>query len=122
MIKNLHNLIRNQIQIDELICCDCYFDLCFFLLRRKVNFDEMHNWFNNLSNCYYAVAYNTMIVSYYKFLRFEIHNNKDKFVGRNCFETFHKLNDARLCILCINDLFFVLSGRMNECSLCDRDE
>ena len=86
MIKIRHNLIRNQIQIDELICCDCYFDLSFFLLRRKVNFDEMHNWFNNLSNCYYAVAYNAMIGSCYKFLRFEIHNNKDKFVGRNCFQ------------------------------------
>ena len=82
----------------------------------------MHNWFNNLSNCYYAVVYNTMIVSRYKFLKFEIHNNKDKFVGRNCFETFHKQNDVRLCILCINDLFFVLPGRMNEFSLCDCDE
>ena len=82
----------------------------------------MHNRFNNLSNCYYAVPYNTMIVSCYKFLKFEISNNKGKFSGRNCFETFLKQNDARLCILCINDLFFVLSGRMNEFSLCDRDE
>ena len=112
-----HELYSNQMQIYKIICCDCYFDLCFFLLRRKVNFDEMHNRFNNLCDCYYAVAYNTMIVSCYKILRFEISSNDGMLTKGNCFEKFLKQNDSRLCILCINDLFFFLSEKMNEFSL-----
>ena len=117
MIKIEHELIKDQKHIHELLCCDCYFDLCFYLLRRKVIFDEMNNRFSNLSNCYYSVVFNTMIVSCYKMLRFVISSNKDKLYGRNCFETFLKQN-SRLCVLCANDLFFIL-GRMNEFSLCD---
>ena len=123
MIKIEHELIRDQIHINEILCCDCYFDLCFYLLRRKSNFDEIHNTFDNLSNCYSAIACNMMILSCYKMLNFVFDNNRDKFY-RNCFKTFLKINNSRLrlCILCIKDFFFFLSGRMNELSLCVCDE
>ena len=117
MIKIEDELIKDQKHIYELLCCDCYFDLCFYLLRRKVIFDEMNNRFSNLSNCYYSVVFNAMIVSCYKMLRFVISSKKDKLYERNCFETFPKQN-TRLCVLCANDLFFIL-GRMNEFSLRD---
>ena len=123
MIKIEHDFIRDQIHINEILCCDCYFDLCFYLLRRKSNFDEIHNTFDNLSNCYYAIVCNMMILSCYKMLIFVFDNNRDKFY-RNCFKTFLKINNSRLrlCILCIKDFFFFLSGRMNELSLCVCDE
>ena len=102
-----HELIRNQIHINEIFCCDCYLDLCFYLLRRKSNFDEIHNTFDNFSNCYYAMAYHMMILPCYIMLNFVFDNNRDKFY-RNCFKAFLKINNSRLrlCILCINDFFF----------------
>ena len=96
MIKIEHTLMKNQLEIHELICCDCYFDLCFFLLRRKVNFDEMHNRFNNLSNCFYIVAFNKMMVSCYHFLKFELSNTCYDFPKRNCFKTFYE--NGTMCI------------------------
>ena len=44
-------IIKDEKHIHELLCCDCYFDLCYYLLRSKVNFDEINNRFTNLSNC-----------------------------------------------------------------------
>ena len=79
MIKIEHKLIRDQIHIHEILCCDCYFDLCFYLLRRKSNFDEVHNTFDNLSNCYYVVAYDMMLLSCYKMLNFVFGNKRDEF-------------------------------------------
>ena len=112
--------MKNQLEIHELICCDCYFDLCFFLLRRKVNFDEMHNRFNNLSNCFYIVAFNNMMVSCYHFLKFELSNTCYDFPKRNCFKTFYE--NGTMCIQYINDLFFVLLGKMHEFILCRCNE
>ena len=91
---------------------------CSYLLRRKSNFDEIHNTSSNLSNCF-AMECNIMILSCYIMLNFVFDNNRDKFY-RNCFKTFLKINNSRLrlCILCIDDLFFFLSGRINKFSLC----
>ena len=100
---------------------------CFYLLRRKSNFDEIHNTSSNLSNCF-AMECNIMILSCYVMLNFVFDNNRDKFY-RNCFKTFLKINNSRLrlCILILVSMiffffFFALSGRMNEFSLCDCDE
>ena len=72
------------------LCCDCHFDLCFYLLRRKSDFDEIHNTFDNLSNCYYVIACDMMMLSCYKMLNFVFDNNRDEFY-RNCFKTFLKI-------------------------------
>ena len=107
MIKIEHKLIRDQIHIHEILCCDCYFDLCFYLLRRKSNFDEIHNTFDNLSNCYYPIACKMMILSCYKMLNFVFDNNRDE-LYKNCFKTFLKINNSRLrlCILVLVSMIF----------------
>ena len=121
MIKFEQQLIKDQKHVHEIICCDCYFDSCFYLLRKKVNLDEFNNRFSNLSNCYYSFVFSTMILCCYEILTFMIINNMNELYGtRNCLQTFIKQN-SRLCVLCANDLIFNLV-EMNEFILYDYDE
>ena len=85
MIKFQHKLDKDQKHIYGILCCDCYFDLIFYLLRRNVTIDKIENRFSNLSNCYYSVCFSTVIVSCYKMLKFIITNNMMELYGCDIF-------------------------------------
>ena len=72
MIEILHEMVRYDVHINEIFCCDCYFDEIYFFLRIKKNFDFLEKKFEKKKNCYFDISFNSLIIVCYDFVRFFI--------------------------------------------------
>ena len=75
MIEILHEMVRYDVHINEIFCCDCYFDEIYFFLRIKKNFDFLEKKFEKKKSCYFDISFNSLIIVCYDFLRFFIKKN-----------------------------------------------
>ena len=48
MIEIHHEMIRYGDHFNEILCCDCFYDEVYFLLRQKVNDEIFEERFENM--------------------------------------------------------------------------
>ena len=102
MIEILHEMIRYDVHISGIFCCDCYFEEIYFFLRIKKNFDLLEKKFEKKKNCYFDISFNSLIIVCYNFLRFS--KKKYSLSKSMCIETILS-KDIHLCSICTIDLF-----------------
>ena len=105
MIETSHEMIRYHIRFKDILCCDCFYDEIYFLLRQKVSYEIFEERFANVENCYFDLIYGTALVVCHDLLLFA--SQKYKLIGKHCIgETVvTKPVTTFLCSICAVDVF-----------------
>ena len=105
MIEIWHEMIRYDVHFNEILCCDCFYDEIYFLLRQKVNYEIFEERFLKVENCYFDLIYGTVMVICHDFLKFS--SGKYKFSNKNCVTDIIPTKPDRtvLCSICTIDVF-----------------
>ena len=67
-------MIRYEVHINEIFCCDCYFDEIYFFLRKEKNYEFFEKNFSEEHNCYFDSVFASLTIVCYDFLRFSKKN------------------------------------------------
>ena len=102
MIEIYHEMVRYFVHINEIFCCDCYFDEIYYLLRKKKNFDCFEKKFSEEESCYFDVVFGSAIIVCYDFLRFS--KEKNNLSKSLCIETILS-QYIQLCSMCTIEVF-----------------
>ena len=102
MIEIFHEMIRYEVHINEIFCCDCYFDEIYFFLRKEKNYEFFEKNFSEEHNCYFDSVFASLTIVCYDFLRFS--KKKYNLSQSMCMETVLS-EDIHLCSICTIDLF-----------------
>ena len=78
-------MIRYEVHINEIFCCDCYFDEIYFFLRKEKNYEFFEKNFSEEHNCYFDSVFASLIIVCYDFLRFS--KKKNSLLKSMCIET-----------------------------------
>ena len=105
MIEISHEMVRYQVHFKDILCCGCFYDEIYFLLRQKVNFEKFEERFLDVENCYFNLIYGTAMVICHDLLLFA--SQKYKLIGKHCIgETVAtKPVTTCLCSICAVDVF-----------------
>ena len=80
-------MIRYEVHINEIFCCDCYFDEIYFFLRKEKNYEFFEKIFSEEHNCYFDSVFASLIIVCYDFLRFSKKKKKKPLSQSMCIET-----------------------------------
>ena len=105
MIEISHGLIRYSVHFKDILCCDCFYDEIYFLLRKKVDFENFEERFSDIENCYFDSVYGSVMIICYDLLTYAA--QKYSLIGKNCItELVHtKPDKTELCSICVVDVF-----------------
>ena len=105
MVEISHEMIRYSIHFKDILCCDCFYDEIYFLLRQKVNFEIFEARFLNVENCYFDLVYGSAMVICHDLLMYS--SQKYSFIGKNCITDVvdAKPVESTLCSICFVDVF-----------------
>ena len=105
MIEISHEMIRYQIHFKEILCCDCFFDEIYFLLREKVNYESFEERFSNVEDCYFDLIYGSAMVICHDLLIFI--SQKNNLTRKHCISEVvdTKPVTTTLCSICVVDVF-----------------
>ena len=100
-----HEMIRHSVRFNDILCCDCFYDEIYFLLRHKVNYETFEARFLDVENCYFDWIYGTAMVICHDLLIYS--SQKYNFIGRSCvIDTVHtKPDKIELCSICTIEIF-----------------
>ena len=70
MIEIHHEMVRYEVHIKEIFCCDCYFDEIYYLLQKEKNYEFFENNLSEEHNCYFDSVFASLIIVCDDFLRF----------------------------------------------------
>ena len=105
MIEIRHELLRYNVHFTDILCCDCFYDEIYFLLRKKVDFEKFEERFSGVENCYFDFAYGSVVITCYDFLTYTA--RKYRLIGNNCItELVHtKPDKTEICSICAIHVF-----------------
>ena len=105
MTEISHELIRYSVHFNDILCCDCFYDEIYFLLRKKVNFQIFEKRFFDYENCYFDLIYGSAMVICHDLLIYM--SEKYSLIGKNCITDVinTKTDQIELCSICIVDVF-----------------
>ena len=105
MIEIWHEMIRYDVHFNEILCCDCFYDEIYFLLRQKVNYEIFKERFLKVENCCFDLIYGSIMIICYDLLK--ISSQKYKLSGKNCVEDYIPTKPDRiaLCSICTIEVF-----------------
>ena len=96
-IKLLYKM-SNVYDVEEILCCNCYFDEVCFCLRNKYSIEK----FNEKENCFYDTTFDSIIIICYDIFIFP----KKKLKLRNsCCIVDRHINEIPLCSICMIECF-----------------
>ena len=101
MIEILHEMRRYGDCFAEVLCCDCFYDEVYFLLRQKVNDRIFEERFQKYDDCFITLFDGVIIVVCADIISF-LRDNK------------HELSRKK----CIKDVIWCLKNRIGFCSIC----
>ena len=104
MIEISHELIRYSVHFKDILCCDCFDDEIYFLLRHKANCETFEARFWDVENSYFDLIYGTVMVICYDLLVYA--SRKYNLFGKNCITDIvnTKPVQTELCSICIDFL------------------
>ena len=100
MIEIHHEMIRYGDHFNEILCCDCFYDEVYFLLRQKVNDEIFEERFEKYDNCFITFFDGIVIVVCGDILKF-IRDSKYE-LSKNT---------------CIKDVVWCLKNKIILCSI-----
>ena len=105
MIEIPHELVRYSVHFNDILCCDCFYDEIYFLLREKVNLEIFKERFSDVENCYFDLVYGSAMVICYDLLMFAA--QKYNLIGKHCITDVvdTKPVETTLCSICVVDVF-----------------
>ena len=106
MIKISHKMARYSLPFKDILCCDCFYNEIYFLLRQKINFEIFRERFSHVGNCYFNI-YGSILVICHDLL---IHiSQKYNLVGnKHCITDLIDTGSNQtieLCTICSVDVF-----------------
>ena len=101
MIKVSHEMIRYGTHITDVLCCDCFYDEIYFMLRHKVDSETFEKKFEHVENCYTSMIYGASLVICYDVLLYA--DKKYTLFDGRCITEF--ANKIEICSICIVDVF-----------------
>ena len=106
MIEIHHEIIRFGHRFNEILCCDCFYDEVYFLLRQKVDYYYFEENFEKYDNCFINFFDETIVVVCGDVLNF-IRESKYKLTKKYCIEDVIWCLKIKivLCSVCIIELF-----------------
>ena len=105
MIEVSHEMIRYSVHFKDILCCDCFYDEVYFLLRQKVNYMTFEARFVDGKNYYLDMIYGTAMVVCYDLLYYI--SQKYSLIGKSCITNIvdTKPNQIELCSICAVEAF-----------------
>ena len=101
MIEISHELI-NYGHINDVLCCDCFYDEVYFMLRHKLIFQNFKERFDDDEKCYFTSIYGAAMIICHDVLHYA-NDNYTLFDRKKCMTEFE--NDIEFCSICIINLF-----------------
>ena len=102
MIEISHEMIRYGTHIKDILCCDCFYDEIYFMLRQKVVCQKFEERFEDVENCYFKIIYGASVVICYDVLLYA-DKKYSLFDRKKCITDL--VNDIEICSICITDVF-----------------
>ena len=96
-IKLLYKM-RNVYDVEEILCCDCYFDEVCFCLRNKYSIEK----FNEKDNCFLTQL---LILSLLSAMTFSFFKKKKLKLRNSCCIVDRHINEIPLCSICMIECF-----------------
>ena len=106
MTEILHEMIRYGTHIKDVICCGCFYDEVYFMLRHKTNYQTFEEKFGKLENCYFHMIYGSFIVVCYDVL-FYTSQKYNLFDRKKCITDLVNTKPIKteVCSICVVDVF-----------------
>lgn len=108
MIKFHHKIHRYGSFFCEILCCDCFFDEVYFLLRKKEDDGEkFEEKFENNNGCFISFFDETIVVICANVLKFVRDQKQEKLFKNICITDVVLCDNEKiiLCSICTIDLF-----------------
>ena len=107
MIKIHHKIIRYGDSFNEILCCDCFYDEVYFLLRQKVNDEIFEEKFEKHDDCFITFFDGIIIVICGDILKFVRDEKHHKLFKDTCIRDviWCKKNKIILCSICTAEVF-----------------
>ena len=109
MIEIWHEIIRHDGHFNEILCCECFFDEIYLLLRQKVKYEIFEEKFEKIENCFFDLIYGIIVVICCHLLTF-VHEKKHKLFNTSCITDVIpcKADKIVMCTICTVNVFRAL--------------
>ena len=74
MIEISHEMIQYRTHIKDILCCDCFYDEIYFMLRHKITCQKFEERFEDVDNCYFKIICGATAVVCYDVLLYAYKN------------------------------------------------